>query len=79
MERYMNHPEHGRMPIYLLAEIANNEKNGWVLEPEEKPVLQLHHPDEASELSLEEQYEEKFGKKPHHRLKQETIIAKLKE
>lgn len=75
---YMTHPQHGSMYCYLDAEVEINKKNGWVV-AEEKPVLQSHHPDEAPVMSLADQYEEKFGKKPHHRLKQETIRNALKE
>lgn len=31
------------------------------------------------EPSLEDQYEAKFGEKPHHRMKRETIIRKLRD
>lgn len=37
-QRYMNHPKHGRIPVYSNAEIDRNSKNGWILETlEEKP------------------------------------------
>lgn len=27
--RYMDHPQHGRMPVYTDAEVKANEANGW--------------------------------------------------
>ena len=76
MQQYMSHPKHGRMPVYSQTEIDYNAKNGWVLD-EEKPVLQVAYP--VSRETMIEQYEAKFGKKPHHRMKQETIENALKE
>lgn len=38
----------------------------------------LGEPD-TSELSASERYERKFGKPPHHRMKEETILRKLAE
>lgn len=32
-----------------------------------------------TEPSLEDQYEAKFGVQPHHRMKRETIIRKLRD
>lgn len=63
--QYMTHAKHGKMPVYSPTEIQINQKHGWVLE---KAVL-----------SLVDQYEAKFGKKPHHRMKNETIRQKLDE
>ena len=36
-------------------------------------------PDPTPEKTPAELYEEKFGKPPHHRMKPETILEKLKE
>lgn len=74
----MTHPLHGAMYCYLDSEVENNKKNGWIVE-EEKPVLQMKPPEEVPIKSLEEQYEEKFGKKPHWKMKRETIENVLKE
>ena len=65
--QYMTHTKHGRMPVYNPTEIKVNQKHGWVLEI--KNVVETK--------SLEELYFAKFGKKPHHRMKPETIKAAL--
>lgn len=67
MLQYMTHAEHGRMPVYNPTEVEFNQKNGWVLETK----------DVAKAKSLSELYFAKFGKKPHHRMKDETIKAAL--
>lgn len=41
--RYMEHPQHGRMPVYTDAEVKANEANGWKIidvdaKPEPEPV-----------------------------------------
>ena len=46
--------------------LSNDIQNGAVYSP-------------ASELSLSDQYQEKFGKKPHHLMKDATILKKLQE
>jgi len=65
------HPDHGKHIAYIPAEAAYNEKQGWrtVTEAEfyGKPV---------DEVAL---YVAKFGKKPHHKMKPETIKAALEE
>lgn len=69
---YMTHAKHGKMPVYTPAEIAMNKKHGWVLEAikavESEPTRER----------LIARYWDRFGKAPHHRMKTETIIAKLK-
>ncbi len=81
IQLYMKHPHHGRMPVYNQAEITSNQKNGWVLEPAETvkvaPVRTAESKEDSGEL--EAKYEEKFGKKPHHRMKPESIEAALNE
>ena len=75
MVKYMTHPQHGRMPVYSDTEVEYNAKLGWSLE-QEPPI-----PDGVSEMkqSIEDRYFAKFGKYPHHKMKQESIIAALEE
>jgi hypothetical protein len=77
------HDKHGRHIAYDETEAANNRKNGWrdvtrkEFYCEEEPVKPVS--DQVSELvdDIEERYEKKFGKRPHHRMKRENIEAAL--
>ena len=68
-------------------EIEDNLKNGWekfdwdapVVEPVKETMAHVDASVPGPELSLEQMYEAKFGKKPHHRMKQSTIEAALNE
>lgn len=75
MVKYMKHPMHGRMPVYSDSEIAYNAKLGWSLEDQEVIETKV----EEKQESIEDAYEKKFGRRPHHRMKQESIIAALEE
>ena len=67
------------MPVTSI-EAESNEKNGWktVSEDEfyatEKPVEVA-----AVVRDIVAEYTDKFGKPPHHKMKPESIIAKLDE
>ena len=81
---HMVHPLHGEMDVYTEAEVTANEKNGWkrVIKQEIPAVETIHintGVQSVNTLSLHEQYQAKFGKKPHHRMNQSTIEAALKE
>lgn len=75
---YMSHPEHGKLTC-AVAEVETNKKNGWsVMDLEAnppKPVI----PSIEVKMSLEDRYEQKYGKRPHHLMKQATIEKKLME
>jgi hypothetical protein len=65
------------MPCAYSWEIENNQKNGWEAF---EPAVDTHTEQEPElSMSLEDQYVAKFGKKPHHKMKRETIEAALKE
>lgn len=85
---YQMHPEHGRHIAYNHAEAKYNVECGWVTVTQEeyyagileKTNKEKEESSEAVELSredLEELYVLKFGDKPHHAMKDATIIAKL--
>lgn len=81
MQRYMNHPKHGRMPVYSDAEIAYAETHGWVLESTTvaavvEPVT-TEQDVQPAVVDLAERYRAKFGKPPHHRMRPDTILAAL--
>lgn len=61
----MKHEQHGFTHVYNLMDEEQHRANGWV---EAGPV----------EAPLDEQYFAKFGKKPHHKMKPETIKDALK-
>ena len=77
MQQYMSHSLHGRMPVYSQEEIDYNAKSGWILDEVEDDETD-DVPRETNQ-SLVQQYEAKFGKKPHWKAKQETIENALKE
>ena len=82
---FMSHPQHGFMHVYTEAEVTANEKHGWTkIVSKEIPAVEMPSQNIASvvsemNLTLSEQYEAKFGKKPHHKMSQKTIEAALKE
>jgi len=78
MQIHLTHPKHGSKIAYLEAEAENDEKHGWVRGEIKKPEVKKEVEEEI-ETGLVEQYEEKFGKKPHHRMNKSTIEAALKE
>lgn len=83
------HEQHGKHIAYSDTERLANESNGWATVSEDEfygrpPAIEGEseeiNEDELSDrekLNLE--YEIKFGKKPHHAMKIETIQAKLDE
>lgn len=60
-------------------------KKGWTLRPEDLRGLHVRKEKEGREEEgevnpeLVRAYVEKFGKKPHHKMKQDTILQKLDE
>jgi len=59
-----------------LAKMVESKHN---TEPVEVPRETISVSDILDEPSLEDQYQAKFGKKPHWKMKEETIRAKLEE
>jgi hypothetical protein len=66
---FQKHQNHGKHIAYSEQEAKRNEANGWITVSKE----------EFYEIDLRVQYEKKFGKEPHHLMKEETIRAKLEE
>ena len=85
---YQVHAEHGHhMPINAI-EAQANEKNGWKTVSEEEfynieviegEAVEIDENELSPHDKLSLAYEIKFGKKPHHMMKDETIQAKLDE
>lgn len=76
MEIYLKHPVHGEKVAYSEAEANEDKKHGWEI-IDNNQSLDLSDDmgfDDASAL-----YEQKFGEKPHHRMKLETIMAKVND
>lgn len=71
---YQIHEDHGKHIAYSPQEAKFNEENGWKRVTKE---VWLKHGYEKSDDTLAEQYEAKFGKKPHHAMKTETIEQQL--
>lgn len=89
----LTHERHGTHIAYSLAEAEECEKNGWMRQ-EKHPVLGNIEPVAAKAVfepatteqdaqpavaGLSERYQQKFGKKPHWKMKPETIEAALRE
>ena len=79
---YQINPKHGYHMASSKQEADSNEKHGWrtVTENEfwdrPKKTAPVTLSDPPSD-SLSDIYESKFGKKPHHRMKPETIEAAI--
>ena len=78
---YMKHSSHG-FTHAVGQEIVENKKNGWVecdINEEIKKKSPAVTEVEYEVGTPEDAYETKFGKKPHHRMTQESIIKALEE
>jgi len=73
----LTHPKHGTHFAYSEVEAKNCEENGWtryIEKPKEKggdPIFA------DPKIPLRDQYEKMFGKKPHHRMLDETIQERI--
>ena len=84
---YQMHPNHGRHKAFSHNEAKENNENGWKTVTEEefyagilKKAEIIEESDELSDRDkLVISYEMKFGKKPSHLMKDETIQKKLDE
>jgi hypothetical protein len=79
MKYHLIHPRHGKKIAYQDKEAEADKKNGWKEVTEEE--FYGKKPDAKSETGqnpeLVAKYEAKHGKKPHHRMSDETISAAL--
>lgn len=69
---YQLHEAHGKHIAYTSIEAEANIANGWETVSEEEFIGK-------PKSNLAELYKAKFGKKPHHAMKDSTIQAKLDE
>ena len=76
---YQIHPDHGKHIAYSPQEAQANIANGWKSVTENEFYADVAETEivDVSRETLETAYEEKFGKKPHHRMNDETIKAAL--
>lgn len=78
---YMRHERHGNKIAMCELEAQQDEENGWtrydagaLMTPEEPaPVVEYVETIE----DLRERWEQKFGKKPHHKKTAETLRKEL--
>lgn len=75
---YQVHEKHGHHMAFNKLEADANEKRGWRTVSE----AEFYKRDEKKKIEaivddLEERYEKKYGKRPHHRMKRESIEAAL--
>jgi len=70
---------HGRHIAYSPTEAEYNEKHGWKTVTEEEFYAGIYKKSEDAtpKDELVNAYIEKFGKKPHHKMKPETILEKI--
>lgn len=69
---YQIHELNGRHIAYSPQEAFHNEKNGWKTVSEDE-----FYGNSNDNSDLIQAYVDKFGKKPHHKMKPETIQEKL--
>lgn len=86
---YQIHPLHGYHFAYSPLEADSNNKRGWRTVTKEeffnrpkKPDAGITSPENDQKAAhdremLSQRYEEKFGKKPHGRMKTESIRSEL--
>ena len=86
MEIYMTHPQHGAMHVYSEQDANRNLANGWERagEPCAEPATVDNQPPQvdkapAPKLTLAEQYEEKFGRRPDGRWKEARLKRELED
>lgn len=76
---YQIHEKHGYHMAQSKQEADANEKRGWRTVSE----AEFYDRGKSREIvadqvaSIEEQYERKYGKRPHHRMKRENIEQAL--
>ena len=77
MQKYMSHPKLGGMLVYM-DDFEQKQKEGWVFSEEVKLVVPSKPiTPRGTNETPEQQYEKKFGKKPHHLMKPESIKKAL--
>lgn len=82
---YLKHPKHGKKVAISEMEAVADEENGWeryqvaaLLQPSsDSPHLPVVVFEEETIDDLRRQWEEKHGKKPHHRKSIETLRAEV--
>jgi len=92
MQIYLTHPRHGKKIAHLEKEAEADKKAGWkeVTEAEffpkpkaPEPVIPApfipEHKPTGQDANLVAQYEIKHGKKPHHRMTNDSIREALND
>lgn len=72
---YQVHESHGKHIAYNTLEATSNNANGWKTVTEAEFYAEYKKPPKSDDLSA--RYEAKFGKKPHHKMKPESIEEAL--
>lgn len=88
MPIYQLHDKHGKHIAQNSLEAENNNKYGWRTVTEDEfnadiraklARLEAQNTVQAKVDDIEARYEAKYGKRPHHRMKRETIEASLND
>ena len=74
---YQKHPQHGLHIAYNNLEAEFNNSKGWETVTEEEFYSKHRKPLKVTESVLVDLYIDKFGKKPHHRMNDDSIKAAL--
>ena len=87
MQFYLIHKRHGKKIAHQDKEAEADKKNGWTEVSEDEfygrnkavpeTTKAASDEDDAERAALAKAYEEKYGKKPHHRMSAETLRAAL--
>ena len=83
MDIYQMSPLHGRMIVHNQVDAERNHEHGWKTVTKEEYYAGILEATDAVEDDVRanaiKAYTEKYGKAPHHRMKTETILAKLED
>lgn len=88
MSIYQLHEQHGKHIAHTPSEAEANNRNGWRTVTEEEfnadiraKIARLNSQNtvQAQVEDIEARYEAKYGKRPHHRMKRETIEESLND
>ena len=79
MQFYLVHPRHGKKIAYQDKEAEADKKSGWKEVTEDEFYGKTKAKIDGQNPELASQYEAKLGKKPHHKMTNETIQRALND
>ena len=79
MQIYLIHKRHGRKIASMDKEAEADKKNGWLEVTEAEFYGKTKAKIAGQDAELVSQYETKFGKKPHHKMTNDSIQKALND